>query len=146
MRYFGRKNESTRNGKYRIYPVILCGGAGSRLWPLSRELHPKPFIQLPDGQSLLQKAFCVQQACGHQRNSNHYEQEIFFKVDHEFSAVNKEAIPTSFILEPCKRDTAAAVAASALYIAEKIWRRSHCTDPASRSSDYAYRIFQTGSR
>jgi mannose-1-phosphate guanylyltransferase len=37
--------------------VILCGGAGSRLWPVSRELHPKPFLKLTDGQSLLQKAF-----------------------------------------------------------------------------------------
>lgn len=41
----------------RLVPTILCGGAGSRLWPISRELHPKPFIRLADGQSLLQKAF-----------------------------------------------------------------------------------------
>ena len=40
-----------------LIPTILCGGAGSRLWPVSRELHPKPFIRLADGQSLLQKAF-----------------------------------------------------------------------------------------
>ena len=41
----------------RLVATILCGGAGSRLWPVSRELHPKPFIRLADGQSLLQKAF-----------------------------------------------------------------------------------------
>ncbi|HQC80709.1 MAG TPA: sugar phosphate nucleotidyltransferase, partial [Accumulibacter sp.] len=41
----------------KLVPTILCGGAGSRLWPVSRELHPKPFIRLADGQSLLQKAF-----------------------------------------------------------------------------------------
>jgi mannose-1-phosphate guanylyltransferase len=35
----------------------LCCGAGSRLWPVSRELHPKQFIRLADGQSLLQKAW-----------------------------------------------------------------------------------------
>ena len=40
----------------QIIPTILCGGAGSRLWPVSRALHPKPFIRLLDGQSLLQKA------------------------------------------------------------------------------------------
>ena len=40
-----------------LIPVILCGGAGSRLWPVSRETHPKPFMRLADGQSLLQKAF-----------------------------------------------------------------------------------------
>ena len=37
-------------------PFILSGGAGSRLWPVSRESHPKPFIRLADRQSLLQKA------------------------------------------------------------------------------------------
>ena len=41
----------------KIIPIILSGGAGSRLWPVSREQHPKPFIRLADGQSLLQKAF-----------------------------------------------------------------------------------------
>ena len=40
-----------------LLPIILCGGAGSRLWPVSREQHPKPFIRLADGQSLFQKAF-----------------------------------------------------------------------------------------
>lgn len=41
----------------KLIPTILCGGAGSRLLPVSRELHPKPFIQLAEGQSLLQKAW-----------------------------------------------------------------------------------------
>ncbi len=40
-----------------IIPSILCGGAGSRLWPVSRELHPKPFIRLADNESFLQKSF-----------------------------------------------------------------------------------------
>ena len=38
-----------------IIPTVLCGGAGGRLWAVSRALHPKPFIRLNDGQSLLQK-------------------------------------------------------------------------------------------
>ena len=41
----------------KILPVILSGGVGSRLWPLSREQHPKPFIKLADGESLLQKTY-----------------------------------------------------------------------------------------
>jgi mannose-1-phosphate guanylyltransferase/mannose-6-phosphate isomerase len=36
-------------------PVILSGGGGTRLWPVSREALPKPFIKLPDGESLLVK-------------------------------------------------------------------------------------------
>ena len=38
-----------------IVPVILSGGAGTRLWPLSREAAPKPFMPLPDGETLLGK-------------------------------------------------------------------------------------------
>ena len=38
-----------------IYPVILCGGSGSRLWPLSREHYPKPLLPLTSGQTLLQE-------------------------------------------------------------------------------------------
>src|SRR5690606_6223321 len=40
-----------------IVPVILSGGAGTRLWPVSREGHPKPFISLPDGKTLLSKTY-----------------------------------------------------------------------------------------
>ena len=36
-----------------ITPVILCGGSGTRLWPLSRKLFPKQFVPLIDGKSLL---------------------------------------------------------------------------------------------
>ena len=38
----------------KLLPVILSGGAGTRLWPVSREQHPKPFMQLADGQNVLQ--------------------------------------------------------------------------------------------
>ena len=38
-----------------LIPVILSGGAGTRLWPVSRESHPKPFIKMADGESLLLK-------------------------------------------------------------------------------------------
>lgn len=37
-----------------IQPVVLCGGSGSRLWPLSREQHPKQLLQLAGEHSLLQ--------------------------------------------------------------------------------------------
>ena len=39
----------------RIIPLIMCGGAGTRLWPLSRETAPKPSMPLPDGETLLTK-------------------------------------------------------------------------------------------
>jgi mannose-1-phosphate guanylyltransferase / mannose-6-phosphate isomerase len=46
----------------RLIPTILCGGAGSRLWPVSHVMHPKPFIRLADGQSLLQKSYLRERA------------------------------------------------------------------------------------
>lgn len=40
-----------------LIPVVLSGGAGARLWPVSREGQPKPFMRLPDGQTLLGKTY-----------------------------------------------------------------------------------------
>lgn len=40
-----------------LIPVILSGGAGTRLWPVSREGHPRPFMKLADGQSLRHKTY-----------------------------------------------------------------------------------------
>lgn len=103
-----------------LIPVILCGGAGSRLWPVSRETHPKPFIRLEDGQSLLQKAFlrgaCLPDVTEILTVTN---RELFFKTEDEFREVNEAGTPTSFLLEPFGRNTAAAVAAAALYVAAK---------------------------
>lgn len=101
-----------------LIPVILCGGAGSRLWPVSRELHPKPFIRLADGQSLLQKAFLRGAALSDVKEIlTVTNRELFFKTEDEFREVNSTKLATSFILEPFGRNTAAAIAAAALHIA-----------------------------
>ena len=97
-----------------LIPTILCGGAGSRLWPVSRELHPKPFIRLADGQSLLQKAYLR----GAQLPSVSHlmtvtNRELFFKTEDEFREVNTSQASASFILEPFGRNTAPAIAAAA---------------------------------
>lgn len=107
-----------------LIPVILCGGAGSRLWPVSRELHPKPFMRLADGQSLLQKAFLRASALPEVSEiltvSN---RELFFKTEDEYRPVNTRGLLTSYVLEPFGRNTAAAVAAAALQV-----QRSHGDD------------------
>ncbi|MGQ3889247.1 mannose-1-phosphate guanylyltransferase/mannose-6-phosphate isomerase [Legionella sp. CNM-1927-20] len=103
-----------------IIPTILCGGAGSRLWPVSRELHPKPFIRLNDGQSFLQKAFLRAASIPQIREiltvTNH---ELFFKTEDEYQTVNQQGLFLSYILEPFGRNTAAAIALAALQIASK---------------------------
>jgi mannose-1-phosphate guanylyltransferase / mannose-6-phosphate isomerase len=105
----------------KLIPTILCGGAGSRLWPVSRELHPKPFIRLADGQSLLQKAWLrgvVQPDVVETLTVTN--RELFFKTGDEYREVagtRYKDLANSFILEPFGRNTAPAIAAAALQIA-----------------------------
>jgi mannose-1-phosphate guanylyltransferase / mannose-6-phosphate isomerase len=101
----------------KLIPTILCGGAGSRLWPVSRELHPKPFIQLADGQSLLQKAFLRGAALPNVVDVlTVTNRELSFKMQDEYRAMNKTGCTTTFVLEPVGRNTAPAIAAAALQI------------------------------
>ena len=101
----------------KLVPVILCGGAGSRLWPLSREQHPKPFIKLKDGWSLLQKAMQrATQLEGVEHLVTMTNRELFFKVEDEFQALNLEHIKHSYLLEPVGRNTAPAILSAALHI------------------------------
>ena len=100
-----------------LIPTILCGGAGSRLWPVSRELHPKPFIRLADGESLLQKAFLRAARLAHAEEILAVTNcELFFKTRDEFREVNANATKTSFVLEPVARGTAAALAAATVHV------------------------------
>ena len=107
----------------KIIPVILCGGAGSRLWPVSRALHPKPFIRLQDGQSLLQKAFLRGAGLpGVEDVVVVTNRDLYFKVEDELQAVNARQQPLPFLLEPEVRNTAGAIAMAVLYAIE-------CLDP-----------------
>ncbi|PPK45314.1 mannose-1-phosphate guanylyltransferase [Trinickia symbiotica] len=102
-----------------MIPIILCGGVGSRLWPVSRELHPKPFIRLSDGRSLLQKAFLRAASLPDVKEIlTVTNRELFFKAEDEFREINTDRIGTSFICEPFGRNTAAAIAAAVSRVAE----------------------------
>ena len=121
-----RTNEATKfppghkkKGKFlmKLIPTILCGGAGSRLWPVSRETHPKPFMRLADGQSLLQKAFLRGATlAGATEVVTVTNRELFFKTEDDYREVNGAKLPTSYILEPFGRNTAPAIAAAAIQI------------------------------
>lgn len=103
----------------RLVPTILCGGAGSRLWPVSRALHPKPFIRLADGQSLLQKTFLRgAHLPGVEEILTVTNRELLFKTTDEYRETNQTELALSFILEPFGRNTAAAIVAAALQIKE----------------------------
>ncbi|MER3479645.1 MAG: mannose-1-phosphate guanylyltransferase/mannose-6-phosphate isomerase [Meiothermus sp.] len=101
--------------------VILSGGAGTRLWPVSRELYPKPFMRLPDGQSLLQKALL--RAVGLPGVSEVLTvtgQEHYYSTLNEYQALEVgDHPPLTFVIEPSRRNTAAAIAMAALSVAER---------------------------
>lgn len=99
-----------------LIPVILSGGAGSRLWPVSREGHPKPFIRLPDGESLLQKTFCrAVDLPGVETVLTVTNRDYYFMTKDEYASCNKP-VRTEYLLEPMGRNTAPAIALAALHI------------------------------
>ena len=99
-----------------LLPIILSGGVGSRLWPLSREAHPKPFIKLGDGQSLLQKSYI--RACSISDSDEVVtvtNRDLFFYSKDEFEEIGVSASKNTFLLEPVGRNSAAAIAIAAHY-------------------------------
>lgn len=97
----------------QVFPVILAGGSGTRLWPLSRKDFPKQFLQLHDKTSLLQQT--VQRAKKISRdnrvvvgNDAHY-----FLCQDQLQAFNPDL---TYLLEPCARNTAPAIACAAHHV------------------------------
>jgi mannose-1-phosphate guanylyltransferase len=100
-----------------LVPVILSGGAGTRLWPVSREGHPKPFMLLPDGQSLLRKAYArAGTLAGGGDILTVTNRDYYFLSRDEFENAKLGAARCRFLLEPQGRNTAPAVAAAALWV------------------------------
>ncbi|MCU0764465.1 MAG: sugar phosphate nucleotidyltransferase, partial [Burkholderiaceae bacterium] len=98
--------------------VILSGGSGTRLWPVSREAMPKPFMRLGDGASLLQRTVARAVAAGCRDCLVVTNREYGFRTGEEIEAM-RAAAPrsTHLLLEPVGRNTAPAIAAAALWAA-----------------------------
>ncbi|MCP2223821.1 mannose-1-phosphate guanylyltransferase [Pseudomonas silensiensis] len=99
-----------------LIPVILSGGAGTRLWPVSREGHPKPFMTLPDGQSLLGKTY--RRAAGLLDGWGDIvtvtNRDYYFQSKDHYQEAQLNRHRGHFLLEPTGRNTAPAIAAAAL--------------------------------
>lgn len=97
-----------------IIPVILSGGAGSRLWPVSREASPKPFMTLSDGESLLVKTLDRARAIKGVREAiTVTNRDYYFKTKDEYGRLNGPLPGHTYLLEPFGRNTAPAIALAA---------------------------------
>ena len=96
-----------------LIPVILCGGSGTRLWPVSRELRPKQFLPLVGERTMLQETYLRTLSVGDRMRPP----IVVCNERHRFLAAEQMravgAAPQTIVLEPAGRNTAPAVAVAA---------------------------------
>ena len=107
----------------KIIPVILSGGSGSRLWPVSRLKHPKPFIEV-SGKPLLVHALERAANIGDEvvivTNAEHFDYTKKLVSD------SKVDLKVSYLLEPVGKNTAPAIALAVQYIIKKYSKDKIC--------------------
>jgi mannose-1-phosphate guanylyltransferase/mannose-6-phosphate isomerase len=99
--------------KYSITPVVLAGGSGTRLWPLSRALYPKQFLALTSERTMLQETLGRLNGIAELASPM-----VICNDDHRFivaEQIRQQGIlDAEILLEPCGRNTAPAIAVAAL--------------------------------
>ena len=104
--------------------IILCGGSGTRLWPLSRTMLPKQFVRLFEGNSLFQKTILRNASLCSQSMIVSNRDQYFLAVD-QLEQLNNQSSSTlsidnsTFLLEPIGRNTAPAIALACMALEEK---------------------------
>src|ERR1700757_5241257 len=97
----------------RIIPLIMCGGAGTRLWPASREGRPKQFLPLFGARSTFQDT--LQRVC----DSSLFERALVItNASYRFMVLEQLAeigIEADVLLEPVRRDSGPAIVAGAVF-------------------------------
>ncbi|WP_192576103.1 mannose-1-phosphate guanylyltransferase/mannose-6-phosphate isomerase [Candidatus Phycosocius bacilliformis] len=126
-----------------ITPVILSGGAGSRLWPLSTETRPKQFHALLGKSTMFGQTL---QRVGRQEAIAFGDPIVICSLNHLASVreeLQREHVPdATIILEPCPRNTAPALSVTALIQAERDPDSLLLVMPADHIIDYPDRLYQ----
>ena len=103
---------SSNDADSQVIPIVMCGGSGTRLWPLSRQALPKQFVPLVGGKSLLQLTLERAQLLGPKTVIVASDEHRFLVRESVVCAKAKASI----VLEPVARNTAAAMAVAALNV------------------------------
>ena len=99
-----------------LTPVLLCGGSGTRLWPLSRKSYPKQFVSLMGDQSLFQTALHRMTGADFGAALIITNSDFRFIVTEQLAAIGAEV--SAILIEPEGRNTAPAILAAALHLAQ----------------------------
>jgi len=110
-----------------IYPVILAGGSGTRLWPMSRSLYPKQLINLYNAHTMLQNTLLRLSGL-----NDLGDPVVICNEDHRFMTAEQirriDINNFKIILEPAARNTAPAIALAALILDDNL-KSEHQDDP-----------------
>ena len=112
---------SQTNTQQPLIPVILSGGAGTRLWPVSRRAHPKPFMELVDGETLAEKTLLRAKAvAGDAPVITVTSRDYYFYTRDLYAGIENNTGDERFLLEPMGRNTAPAIALAALCVRDTV--------------------------
>ena len=104
-----------------LIPVILSGGAGTRLWPVSRRAHPKPFMELVDGETLAEKTWRRAKAvAGDAPIITVTSRDYYFYTRDLYNRLPESTGNERFLLEPMGRNTAPAIALAAMSVRDSV--------------------------
>ena len=104
-----------------LIPVILSGGAGTRLWPVSRRAHPKPFMELVDGETLAEKTLLRAKAvAGDAPVITVTSRDYYFYTRDLYDGIKNKTGGEQFLLEPMGRNTAPAIALAAMSVRDNV--------------------------